>query len=451
MTGLAQRAASTLIPAEFVREAMERYEVPGVSVGVVHGDSEEVAGFGVTSVENPLPVDGDTLFQIGSITKTYTATAAMCLVEAGRLSLDEPVRTYLPNLRLADEAVARAVTMRHLLNHTGGWVGDYFASISPGDDALAQMVARLDHLEQLTPLGEVWSYNNAGFYLAGRVIEVIAGAPFEAALRELVLEPLDLQRSFFFADEVLTYRFAVGHDRTGAVSRAWSIGRPAAAAGGLIASVRDLLGYARLQWEPGLLLSPESLAELRRPQADMGRTFGDAVGLAWWVLERGVRSLLMHTGGTSGQAALLIVAPEDRFALAALTNHDQGGALNRAIQVEVLRSVLGVEPPEVARLERTSAELAEYVGEYDSAPSAARLTISDGELTLEVIAKRGFPESDSPPRPGPPPTRLAFEQRDAVVALDPPLEGARADFLRGANGELVWLRWGGRILRRVAP
>ena len=85
----------------------------------------------MTNVEHPLPVDADTLFQIGSISKTVTATAAMRLVEAGRLDLDAPLRHYLPELRLADEAVAAAVTAHHLFIHTGGWAGDYFADGGP--------------------------------------------------------------------------------------------------------------------------------------------------------------------------------------------------------------------------------------------------------------------------------------------------------------------------------
>src|SRR5215216_32932 len=167
---------------------MEAIGIPGVAIGVLDGGEETVRGFGVTSVEHPLDVDGDTLFQIGSITKTFTCTVVMRLVEEGRLDLDAPLRTYLPELRLRDEDVASRVTMRHLLTHTGGWVGDYFDDTGPGDDALGRMCERLVDLPQETPLGELWAYNNAGFYLAGRIVEVVVGRPFEHVLRELVLE-----------------------------------------------------------------------------------------------------------------------------------------------------------------------------------------------------------------------------------------------------------------------
>jgi CubicO group peptidase (beta-lactamase class C family) len=107
---------------DVVQTAMRRFHVPGVAVGVVRDGVEETAGFGVTSIDNPLPVDADTLFQIGSITKTFTASAIMRLVEQGRIDLDAPVRGYVPGLRLADPSVTERVTLRHLLTHTAGFI-----------------------------------------------------------------------------------------------------------------------------------------------------------------------------------------------------------------------------------------------------------------------------------------------------------------------------------------
>jgi CubicO group peptidase (beta-lactamase class C family) len=136
-----------------IRASMEETETPGVVVGLPHDGEEHSAGFGVTSLENPLDVTPDTLFQIGSITKTLTGTAVMRLVERGELELDASTRTYLPELKLADADVAERVTMRHLLTHTGGWVGDYFDDFGAGDDALARMCDSMSILTQLTPPG----------------------------------------------------------------------------------------------------------------------------------------------------------------------------------------------------------------------------------------------------------------------------------------------------------
>src|SRR5712692_1446760 len=210
-----------------IEAAMRETDTPGIAVGLLHDGEERVEGFGVTSLENPLDVTPDTLLQIGSITKTFTGTALMRLVERGQLDLDSPVRRYLPELKLSDEDVAARVTMRHLLTHTGGWIGDYFDASGSGDDALARIAESMSTLPQLTPLGEIWSYNNSGFYLAGRVLEVLTAMPYEQAVRELVLEPLGLEHTFFFADDVMTRRFAVGHDRNAdgppPVARPWGI------------------------------------------------------------------------------------------------------------------------------------------------------------------------------------------------------------------------------------
>jgi len=124
-------------------DEMARRHVPGVAIGIVHRDEEVIVTRGVTSVEHPLDVDATTLFQVGSRTKTFTATALMRQVEAGRLDLDAPLVEYLPEFALGIPEYTRRVTPRHLLTHTGGWLGDYFLA-SPirarGEDALSRIV-----------------------------------------------------------------------------------------------------------------------------------------------------------------------------------------------------------------------------------------------------------------------------------------------------------------------
>lgn len=158
-------------------DQIEEQQVPGLAVGVFFEGQFQIAGFGVTRVENPLAVKENTLFQIGSITKTFTATLAMRLVEQGKLDLGTPIRTYLPDFRLKDEAVATRVTFRHLFLHQGGWEGDHFADFGFGDGALARYVASMVELPQVLPLGQAFSYNNAGFSLSGRVIEAVTRRP----------------------------------------------------------------------------------------------------------------------------------------------------------------------------------------------------------------------------------------------------------------------------------
>jgi CubicO group peptidase (beta-lactamase class C family) len=430
-----------------VRASMEETQTPGVAVGLLHDGEEHVAGFGVTSTENPLEVTPDTLFQIGSITKTFTGTAAMRLVERGELDLHAPVRTYLPELKLSEEDVAARVTMRHLLTHTGGWIGDYFDDFGSGDDALARMSAALVTLPQLTPLGEVWSYNNAGFYLAGRVLEVIAGKPYEEALHELVLEPLGLERTFFFADDVMTRRFAVGHNRNEegppTVARPWGIGRAHHAAGGLASTVGDLLRYARFHMGDGDgLLRRATLDDMQRSQLEADSIF-EHVGITWAISERTGARVIGHGGGTNGQQSLFFFASEHGLAFAMLTNHQRGSEVGFAARAAALGAIGAREPERKA----IDVDVDEYLGTYESALIAAELRRDDGQLMLAVTPKGGFPKKDSPPPPGPPPVPVAFYAPDRLFATDEPGE---AEFLRGDDGSIAWFRVGGRVMARVS-
>jgi CubicO group peptidase (beta-lactamase class C family) len=443
--------------ADVVQAAMERWRVPGVAVGILHAGREHATGFGVTSLEQPRPVTPDTLFQIGSITKTFTATAVMRLVEQGRLALDTPVRAYLPALRLADGATAAALTLRHLLTHLGGFLGDYFADFGGGDDALARYVASLVELPQLTPLGALWSYNNAGFSLAGHVIEAVTGQPFETALRELVLAPLGLTRASFWAAEVITESFAVGHlvdEQATAVARPWALPRSAHAAGGLIASVPELLRYARFHLGDGTtatgvrLLTAESVAQMQTPQTPADSRV-DAWGLSWALTDAGGTRTVGHGGATHGQTALFTLAPARGFAVVLLTNASRGRELNGEVTAWALRRYLGASAPEPAPLAMPPEQLAAYAGRYTAVLDDAELIVEDSALVMRVISNGGFPLKDSPPVPSPPPTRLAFYAPDRVVALDPPLRGARADFIRAPDGRIAWFRTGGRLHRPV--
>src|SRR5947207_12215385 len=198
---------------KFVAEAASRLEVPGVSVGVLIDGDEEYAFHGVTSLDNPLPVEENTLFQFGSTGKTFTATAMMLLVEQGKVDLNEKVRTYVPELKLKDENVAREVTVLQLFNHTAGWQGDFFADTGQGDDSLAIYVEKMANLEQVSPLGAQVSYNNASLSLAERIIEKVTGLTFEQAIKELLILPLGLDHTFYFASEIMSRRFAIGHQQ----------------------------------------------------------------------------------------------------------------------------------------------------------------------------------------------------------------------------------------------
>ena len=443
---------------QVVNSEMARLAIPGAVVGILHAGKTSLAGYGITNVENPLPVTEDTLYQVGSITKTFVATAVMRLVEMGKLALDTPIRTYLPELRLADASTTARVTMRHLLTHTGGWVGDYFADCGSGDDALARMVAKMADLPQLTPAGEVYSYNNAGFYLAGRVIEAQTGVSFETALQQLVFDPLGLARTYFFAEDVITYRFAVGHQveaEQAKVARPWALGRALHAAGGIICTMEDLLRYARLHMQTDddgeRLLSAQSLALMQTPMVPASGI--GMVGLSWHISEAAGSAhavkIIEHGGGTNGQITHLAIAPAHNFAVGVFTNSDKGGILCDKILKLALHHYLGAAFPTATPLDRAEESLLPYVGRYEARGDICEIEYRAGGLVLQVIPKGGFPTEDAPAPPAPPPVKVALYAEDKLVGLEEPMADQRGEFLRDAEGRITWLRVGGRIHARL--
>lgn len=443
---------------EKIRAGMARFAIPGVAVGLLHRGVEYVNGYGVTNVDYPVPVDGDTVFRIGSTTKTFTGTVVMRLVEQGRLDLDAPVRRYLPDFRTADPSVAARVTLRQLLNHTAGWLGDYFQDTGPGDDAAARYAAGIAKLPQLTPPGTVFAYNNAAVELAGRVVEVVTGMPYEVAARTLLIDPLGLAHSRYFTDEIVGFNVAASHDVVGGTPvvrpeffRLW---RSLAAAGGLMSSARDQLRYARFHLGDGTvpgggtrLLTRQSLLAMRSHPGPGGTLFVelDGVGVNWMLRPsaEGVR-IVQHGGDWAGQHSGFIMVPDRGFALTVLTNSEGGPGLLAELFADdwALRRFAGVSNlPAVPRV-LSPAELAPYTGTYTQQEvgpdgqlltAAYQLSADSGQL----LATAG----------GQPLARFAFYRPDYVLVLGPGGEpgSSRANFVRGAGGRVEWLRLGGRL------
>ena len=440
---------------EVVNQSMAVTGVPGVAVGILHGGETVAAGFGITSVENPLPVTSETLFQIGSITKTFTGTAIMELVEQGQLDLGATVRTYVPDFAVSDETASAQATIFHLLTHTGGWAGDFWHATGAGDDALARYVADMAELPQLVPIGSLWSYNNAGFCLAGHVIERALGKSYETALKDLLLEPLGLQASFFDPADVMTHRFAVGHnvaEGTARVARPWPLERSANPAGGIASTVMDLLRYARFHLEDGRvddgspLLSPDSIAQMQSPQVTLWGN--EARGLTWAVNQVDGTPEISHGGGTNGQISQLALIPEHGFALVVLTNADRGSEVTRAVRRWALKVYLGLEAAGPEPIEVSEEDLAQYAGRYWGYYSDLELGMLGGRLVGQVTYKRSFPSEHVPPPPAPRPMSLTLCEPDRLLVLDGRFKDAVTDVIRNPDGSVGWLRFGGRLRAR---
>jgi CubicO group peptidase (beta-lactamase class C family) len=449
-------------------ERAPELNVPGVAIGVWQGDEEFVVCHGVTSVENPLPIEDDTLFQIGSITKTFTGTAIMRLIEAGKLELDAPVRRYLPELQLKSAAAAEQVTVRQLLNHTAGWVGDQGLDGS-GDDALTKFVEFLATVDQLTPPGDVISYNNAALNVAGRIIEKLTGQTFERALHDLVLKPLGMSNSFFPPDDIMTRRFAVGHGNKGRddgstqVIREWLMARSSAPAGGLVCGTTDMIRYGRFHLGDGTgangerVLDASTLALMQQPSTHL-RYDGESMGLTWHLGELGGTRTFGHDGGTPSGVARLLMVPERNFGATWALNSIGAGVvtLQREIQAAVFNQHLGLATPPPRRVNVTPTHLAAYAGVYDRGQGTTlHFTVVDDHLSAltvmsdELIAwiREHRPDVDLPK---PKPIELWLMEDERFARSDQGSDSVAGGFVRNADGDVLGLRWSGRLALKIA-
>ncbi len=434
---------------------MARLEVPGLAVGVIHDGATYTAGFGVTNADHPLPVDPDTLFQIGSTSKTFTATALMRLVEAGLVDLEATVRTYLPDFRLASEGDAAALRVRHLVTHHGGFVGDYFRDTGRGNDALATIVAKMARSPQVTPAGYTFSYSNAGFYVLGHIVATVSGAPFETIIREAILDPLGMTRSTYFPEEAITHAVAAGHIRTAEgpkVARPWNTPRSIAPGGGVISSVNDQLRYAALHigLDTAPVLKPASIALMQEPLAEAG-SMCDHIGVSWMLDAAGGDRIVKHGGATNGHLSSFEMLPGHGYAVTVLTNSDSGREARQTVAEACRKHFLGIEAALPAPDPALSQPEQEYEGSYHAVLAHLRVTTGpDGAHVVDETPERQFAERRLRPLP-PEPARIVFYASDRAVVAEGTHRGERCEFLRGESGSIEWLRWDGRIARRQAP
>ncbi|WP_433113660.1 serine hydrolase domain-containing protein [Micromonospora sp. CA-246542] len=373
----------------------ERHGVPGAAVGILHGDTVTEAAYGVLNRATGVAATTDSLFQIGSITKVWTATVVMRLVDDGLLDLEAPLVDVLPELLLRDADVTRKLTMRHLLTHTSGIDGDIFTDTGRGDDCLKKYVALLGDAALTHPLGATWSYSNSGYSLAGRVIEKLTGDTWDAALRELLFQPLGLTHTVTLPEEALLFRTAVGHlpgaDGEPEPAPQWGIPRSAGPAGGVTATVADVLRFARMHLDGGrsadgaAVLSAAAITAMAAHQVELPdkHTVGDSWGLGWERMGWDGHRLIGHDGNTIGQAAFLRLLPERNIAVALLTNGGNAAKLYEELYREIFAEIADVAvphplgPPD----EPVAIDVAPYEGLYERASIRQEvLTGEDGPI-----------------------------------------------------------------------
>ncbi|MGH9291785.1 MAG: serine hydrolase domain-containing protein [Acidimicrobiales bacterium] len=378
-------------------ESAGRHRVPGAVLAVLHDGTVTEASHGVLNKATGVEVTTDSLFQIGSITKSYTATMVMRLVEGGTLALDEPVVSYVPEFTVADPDVTKKVTIRHLLSHTSGIDGDHFLDTGRGDDCLERYVESLAQVRQNHPLGATMSYCNSGYSLLGRVVEKVTEKTWDAALKELLLDPLGADHSVTLPEEALRFRAAHGHVAEGTEepqpAPIWGLMRSAGPAGLICASAADMLSFAALHLREGRtasgerLLQPATARSMRQPQVAVPDrwTLGSHWGLGWILFGWGAE-VFGHDGNTIGQSAFLRIAPKADLAIALLTNGGAGRDASEELHRALFAELAGIEVP--LRLqppaEPIEGDVTRYVGRYERASARIEMVEVGGRLQATV-------------------------------------------------------------------
>jgi CubicO group peptidase (beta-lactamase class C family) len=450
--------------SDFVEATATRFGIPGVAVGVWADGREVYACHGVTSIDNPLPVDQDTVFILGSVTKTFTATALMRLVAEEKVDLNAPVRRYVPELKLTDEQAAKKMTVLHLLNHTSGLDWRVDIDSGEGDDALAREVAKLAAVTLIAAPGTRASYSQAGFSLVGRIIEKTTGQTYEQAVASLVFDPLGLSHSFFARDDVMTRRFAVGHNRDEdgrlSIARPWRHWRSNNPGGGLASSVADQLRWARFHLadgraENGTRVLPAKVLQQMKEQtvALRGSSLGDTFGICWFLREVDGVHTVGHGGSAHGQFAELLMVPERNFAVVSLSNANPDGVpFNQSVVRWALQNYLGLIDRDPEPLPFDAMRAQEIVGSYQN--DFMTLTMETDRAGMRIAIKirpeiRAGAKAELPPDPEPADLGLLPGYKDEYIITKGAYKGQRGFFTREASGVITGVDLAGRLFSRV--
>jgi len=330
---------------EYIRARMEAQHTPGVSLAVLErGDLVFAQGYGQANVELSVPAAPETVYQLASVTKQFTAAAAMLLVGEGKLGLDDGLLQHLPDLPSAWEGV----TLRHLLTHTSGIksmtdLPDFMKTIRK-DNTPDEMLAWVKDVPPEFAPGERYAYNNTGYFLLGLLIEKASGKAYGDFLTERIFEPLGMTRTRVNDLHAIIPGRAAGYTWGNETLRNGEYVSPTQpyAAGALVSTVLDLARWEAALWTD-TPLPQEALKQMWTPAA---LTDGTTVeyGFGWSVRTYRGHRQIGHGGGIPGFSTYIARFPDEGLAVIVLSNSDRGDADQLARGVAALYIPALTEP-----------------------------------------------------------------------------------------------------------
>jgi CubicO group peptidase (beta-lactamase class C family) len=346
----------------YVEKSRKEWDAPGLAVTVVQDGKVLVAkGFGVRTLGKPERVDEHTLFDIASLSKSFTAAAAATLVDEGKLRWDDPVRQHLPRFALADPYRTQNVTVRDLLAHRLGLGQGNFVFLFSNYDT-SEVIRRMRYLDERHPFRGGFVYSNLGYNAAGEAAAAAAGMSWTELVRTRLIEPLGMRESTVGVAHDLGANHADGHT--------WIDGRQVPIrsrkamnvlpANGVNSTASDMAKWLLFQlgdgtWGDKRILSAAAMQEMHEPQniipttpqmrAGRGVDFFAAYGLGWQIFDYHGHLMYWHTGGADGMPTYMAILPREKIGVCVMVNTWGAPLLHGAIAARILDTLLGTKDP----------------------------------------------------------------------------------------------------------
>ncbi len=433
LTPAQKRLAADLDAA--VRRAIDGKPMAGLSVAVVVDGTPVLArGYGMADLEGKRPAAADTIYRIGSITKTFTAALILKLAEAGKVALDDPITRYLPDY----DTKGATITLRHLLQHTSGIVGYTELEAFWPRSSLPFPRSQLVDLFESQPLqfqpGERWAYSNSGYYLLGLIVEKVTGVSYAEALAEHLFGPAGLRDTSYCTDDMNGPRQAHPYeieDGKPVFARPIVMSHPFAA-GALCSTVIDLARWMAALSGQTIITQPQWAQMSARAKLTGGATMPYGMGLQIGDLD-GHRKY-GHNGGINGFHSKLEIFPDDRLVIAVLAN--TGGGLVDEVADKLARAAMHLPEPKILDLPLTEEQAAPYQGRFEFADVPVKLEFryQDGRLHVANVPADGSPPTFRPLRYQGNHVFLAPEVRARLTFT---VDGGKATGLQAEQGGLT--------------
>jgi D-alanyl-D-alanine carboxypeptidase len=451
----ASSAVSELLVSDRYRPYVERVQrelanagVPGAALAIIEArELKLVTGIGQKSADASDPVGADTMFRIGSISKTFAAATAVQLESQHKLSLDLSIKRYLPDIPLVGADDGRAITLRRLLSHTAGMPDAIELSCATGPGALDAWFRSHAPLTVEAPPGRLFNYSNLGYALAGYALERATGTPFEQLVQQTLIEPLALRSTTYDAQVALAGDHARGHvagedgeTDDEATSAQCAVAVPP---GMLWSSARDLATFTRALLR-GSILSRRAQLELIVPETRMGTGPGAFYDLGLIMQPLRGEIAIWHSGGLPGFRALMVTVPVRGAGLVLLTNGD--GFDPTPLGFEMIGDLLGLPAEQPVDLSTPPSDWQRYVGEYRELDAGAYPPLYVGTF---VVQQQGDTLLGRLP--------LIDDELHVLTQLGADTWSLELDgdtypftFWRGAHGQAMYVAARGAILRRAS-